>query len=102
MLIDTKQIITLTDLRLQAGAVARQAQGGRKFFISDKGKIIAAVVSENAAYTNDRKELFTRLRRLQEKMDYKPRGKKGWDSTKVIRKMRDDRTKYLLKREEML
>lgn len=101
MLINTNQIIDLTTLRLGLGQFVDEANMGKTFLISDKGKIKAAIVP-SLSQAIDQQDLARRFEEIQKRAAREAKGKKGWDSTKIIRKMRDDRTKYLLKREGMI
>lgn len=101
MLIDTRQIIGLTDLRGMLGQFVEEANKGKTFLISDKGKIKAAI-GPSFSQAIDRQELARRYKEIQERAVKEAKDKNGWDSTKLIRKMRDDRTRYLLKREGMI
>lgn len=98
MLIDTKNIINLTDLRQTLGQVIDEVELGRIKYISKKGKIKAIIApSSFVQETVDRSEIFKRLKILQRKIDKQLRGKKKiWKSEEVVRKMRDERTKKLL------
>ncbi len=92
MLIDINQVIRLTDFRSQAGKLVRAAGQGKTFWISDKGKIRAAVVPPTmitAATQNE--DVWTEIEKIRRDMAAAMKGKKTWDSTKVIRQMREER-----------
>ena len=90
MLIDTNQIINLTDFRRQLSRIRAEAKKGRTFYISDKGEIemiVSPFPKQNQGISDD---LWQRMLDIQKKMAREAAGKKGWDSTAMIRKMRDE------------
>ncbi len=89
------QVISLTSLRLRPGQIVEEANKGKTFLVSDKGEIKAMVGPVAKSTTVSREEVFERMKRLQERADRESKGKKGFDSTKIVRKMRDEREKKL-------
>lgn len=99
MLIDTKQIINLTDLRFALGQTIDEVEKGKIFYVSKKGAIKAAFVPITYFERKEKKEeLLKAMRSLRERIDRQLRkGKDIWNATEVIRKMRDERTEKLAK-----
>lgn len=97
MLIDIRQLISLTKLRQQTATTLGQVKQGQKFWISDRGKVVA-VLSPVEKPTISREEAFKKIQQLQKRMDQAGNRSKGkiWNSTEAIRKMRDERSKKLL------
>jgi prevent-host-death family protein len=98
MLIDTKQIVPITDLRLRLSKIIEAVENGSSFFIAKKGKIKAKIVSAQSDEKERRLRLFEEITQLRKKNDeYYKKSKKVWNSVELIRKMREDRTKHLFK-----
>lgn len=98
MLIDTKQIIPVTDLRLRLKEILNAAYAGETFYISERGKIKVKITAVEIAEKEKRLKLLKEIEKLREEIDerLKSSKKKVWTSVEVIRKMRQERTKHLL------
>lgn len=93
MLIDTNQIIQLTDLRLRLSEIIDAVYRGKSFIVTEKGKIKAKLIPMQEKNT----EVFTRIDQIAARIDKQLRMKKKvWNSVELIRKMREDRTKHVL------
>jgi len=98
MLIDTKQIIPITDLRLRLTEIIGAAYTGETFYVSERGKIVAKIAPSEDAEKERRLKLFKEIEKLREENDkIYGKHKKVWNSVKIIRKMRKERTKHLMK-----
>ncbi|OGK23561.1 hypothetical protein A2954_02485 [Candidatus Roizmanbacteria bacterium RIFCSPLOWO2_01_FULL_37_12] len=99
MLIDTNQIIQLTDLRTRLSEIIDAVYQGKSFIITEKGRIKAKIIPADLTEKKRKRELFKEITELRKKNDsyFKKSKGKVWNSVEVIRKMRDDRTKHFLK-----
>ncbi|OGK10204.1 hypothetical protein A2767_02015 [Candidatus Roizmanbacteria bacterium RIFCSPHIGHO2_01_FULL_35_10] len=94
MLIDTNQIIQLTDLRSRLSEIIDAVYQGKSFIITEKGKIKARIIP-TLEKSND---VFDRIEKIATRIDKHLKKKtKVWNSVDLIRKMRQNRTKHLLK-----
>ena len=97
MLIDTKQIIPLTQLRLRLSQIIDAVEQGRSFVITEKGKIKAKILPPEKK-EEEADLMLEELKKLRKENDrYYKRAKKVWSSVQLVRKMREERTKHLLK-----
>jgi antitoxin (DNA-binding transcriptional repressor) of toxin-antitoxin stability system len=98
MLIDTKQIVPITDLRLRLTEIIDAAYAGKTFYVSERGKITAKITAAEVAEKERRLKLLKEIEKLRGEIDQrlKKSKKKVWNSVEVIRKMRQERTKHLL------
>lgn len=97
MLIDTKQIIPVTQFRLRLSEIIDSVYHGHSFIISEKGKIKAKISPPEEAKQQDRRYLLEEIRKIREKNDrYYRKAKKVWNSVDMIRKMRKERIKHIL------
>lgn len=98
MLIDTNQIIQLTDLRLRLSEIINAVYEGKTFIVTEKGKIRAKIIPAETVEKDRRHRLVAEINQIRRKNDhYFTKSKKVWNSVDVIRKMRDERTRHLLK-----
>lgn len=86
MLINTSQVVTKTDLRINLAEILAAVKGGEEKIVSERGKIIAKMipVTKKAKGENllkEAKELAKSLSKYTSKVD----------STTFIRQMRDNR-----------
>ncbi len=102
MLIDTDQIIQLTDLRSRLSEIIDAVYQGKTFIVTEKGKIKARIIPAQNSNKKKRMRLFDEIIELRNKNDeYFKKSKKVWNSVEVIRKMRNDRTRHILKLAEI-
>lgn len=101
MLINTNQLISLTQLRLSAGKLLDQTQSGKTFIVMEKGKIKGAIVPASTVLGSTTDNFFTKMDALRKKFS-KIKFADNRDSTQIIREMRDERSQYLLKRDGSL
>lgn len=91
MLIDTRQIVTKSELRENLGKILMLAEKGKEMIISDRGKLIAKVTpfkKKNKRKKVSPKEVdkfMAEMKKLGEKLS---RQNPNFDSVKAIREMR--------------
>lgn len=96
MLINTNQLISLMDLRYKAGDFVAKAKSGMTFYVTDKGNIMAKL--SPVVNSINQKSVFDRMDALI-KRSSNLKFSDNRDSTITIREMRDQRSKYLLNRD---
>lgn len=76
MLIDTKQVIPVTDLRLKLSQIIDAVYQGKTFIVTEKGKIKAKIVPVEKVKKSRTQELLKEIRKLREENDryYKKSG----------------------------
>lgn len=89
MLIDTRQLVSLTKLRGAVGEYVSQVKSGAVFYVTEKGRI-QAMISPVRTQDNTQCDFFTTIDSLREKSAKIEFADKR-DSTQIIRKMRDSR-----------
>lgn len=89
MLINTNQLVSLVDLRINAGSIVAKAKSGMIFYITDKGNLMAKLTPIEEVFSGSF-NFFTEMDALIEKSAKSNKTKKK-DSTKAIREMRDNR-----------
>jgi len=97
MLIDTKQVIDLTSLRLSLGYITDEVEAGKVFLVAKKGKIKAAFVPFSfLAGTENKDDLAAKIIQIQKDVAEDLRGKNSvWTSERLIRKLRVERANKL-------
>ncbi len=87
MLIDTKQVITKTQLRENLANILMLVKRGREMLISDRGKLVVKMVPiKGQILEPDEVDKFmAELRQLGEKLS---RQNPNFDSVKALREMR--------------
>jgi len=88
MLIDTKQIITKTQLRENLSEILMLVNQGKKMMVSDRGKLVAKMIPIKEKKSVKEKEADTfmaEMKRLGEKLS---RQNPNFDSVKAIREIR--------------
>ena len=96
MLINTNQLISLMDLRTKAGDFVTKAKSGMTFYVTDKGNIMAKL--SPVINISNQKSVFDRMDALI-KRSANLKFSDNRDSTIIIREMRDQRSEYLLNRD---
>ncbi len=86
MLINTNQVVTKTDLRMNLAEILTAVKGGEEKIVSERGKIVAKVVpvkkkNEGEDLLKEAKELAKSLSKYTSRVD----------STTFVRQMRDNR-----------
>jgi len=87
MLIDTKQIVTKTELRENLTNILMRVENGKEMMISDRGRIKAKLIPvEGKIKTKDEVDKFmAEVKQLGEKLSRK---NPNFDSVKALREMR--------------
>ncbi|MBU1085451.1 MAG: type II toxin-antitoxin system prevent-host-death family antitoxin [Candidatus Beckwithbacteria bacterium] len=86
MLINTNQVVTKTDLRMNLAEIMAAVKNGEEKIISERGKIIARMTpvkksKKNSNLIREYESLSKKLSKYSSKLD----------STAFVRKMRDER-----------
>lgn len=89
MLIDTRQLVSLTKLRGAIGDYVSQAKTGAVFYITEKG-MIQAMISPVRIQSDGQDDFFTRIENLRKKFTKVAFVDKR-DTTQLVREMRDSR-----------
>ena len=89
MLIDTKQIITKTQLRENLAKILMLVAKGQELMISDRGKIKAKLmpVKESSENQDEVEKFMAEVKKLGEKLSSK---NPNFDSVKALREMRKE------------
>lgn len=94
MLIDTNQIISLSDLRFRLGRMLAKVEEGNVLLVANKGDIKAAFVPMTFLEQNagNSEEMRMKAKALQQAFAADMAGKKTvWNSTALIRTLRNKR-----------
>jgi len=86
MLINTNQVITKTDLRINLAEILAAVKGGEEKIVSERGKIIAKMIPVTKKAKNNK--LMAEYEQLRKKLS---KYTSDIDSTQFIRQMRDSR-----------
>lgn len=100
MLIDTNQIVSLSDLRFQLGRILAEVEEGKVLLVSKKGDIKAAFVPMTFLEQNAGtfKEMLLKAKTLRQAFATDMAGKKAvWNSTALIRTLRNNRVAKMKK-----
>jgi prevent-host-death family protein len=87
MLIDTRQIVSKTELRDNFNSLLKEVYNGRELFVTDRGKPIIKLSSVKQAEVSPEKLLKRMKKTASDLKDYGS----DVDSTEFIRNMRDSR-----------
>ncbi|MDO8515480.1 MAG: hypothetical protein Q7S14_03190 [bacterium] len=89
MLINTNQLVNLTNLRNDIGNYVDQAKNGQIFYITEKGQLTAALVPlQVISDVKPEEKFFVKIEDLRKRFA-KMKFADNRDSTVIIREMRD-------------
>lgn len=95
MLIDTKQIVTKTQLRRGLNRFLEEVKKGRPLLVTDRGQIISRLVpvgNDLEDRTDRRSDLLRETISLAQKMSG---SSKNWQSLRALKKGRQERSQRL-------
>jgi len=88
MLIDTKQIITKTQLRENLSEILMLVNQGKKMMVSDRGKLVAKMTPIKEEKSVKEKEVDTFMAEMKALREKLSRQNPNFDSVKAIREIR--------------